>query len=52
MSDAVVDDSWCEGLHPEHDWVVFDERDGERSLVCRRCDADTVEPIEGEDTQR
>lgn len=51
---AVVDDSWCEGLglYPEHDWVVIDERDGERALVCRRCDADIVEPIEEEDTQR
>lgn len=42
---AVVDDSWCEGLHPEHDWRVVDERDGERTMECRRCGADIAEPI-------
>lgn len=40
MSDDDRDDDVCEG-YPEHEWEFFDERDGIRTDMCRRCGAET-----------
>ena len=46
-SSDIADDDWlCDGDHLEHDYEVMDERDGIRSLVCRRCGAETFEEDE------
>jgi hypothetical protein len=40
--DQIFDENIC-GEHPEHDWQLFDEADGERMYHCRRCGAE-VDP--------
>lgn len=40
------DEPICADDYPEHDFEVMDERDGIRSLLCRRCGAESFESEE------
>lgn len=43
MGDEIEYDDWvCDG-HPEHDYELFDEGDGDRVYHCRRCGAELIE---------
>lgn len=41
------DEQVCVDDYPEHDYREMDERDGIRTLLCRRCGAETEEEVDG-----